>query len=44
MKQERLKPMHVKKKKEEVVEYKPHVQTAKSTIYKLLAKPDYDED
>ena len=36
--------MHVKKKKEEVVEYKPHVQTAKSTIYKLLAKPDYDED
>ena len=44
VKSERLREMHIKKKKEEPIEYKPHVQTAKSTIYKLLAKPDYDED
>lgn len=41
---ERIRPMHVKKVEVEVPRYNPHLQTAESRVYKLLAKPDFSED
>lgn len=44
VKNEKLKEMYVIKKKPQEVHYNPHLQTSNSRIFKVLSKPDYEEN
>ena len=41
---EKLRPYHIKKPESKPVHYDPHLQTAHSRIFKVLAKPIYNEN